>query len=174
MTGRRMVWFVTVTVLTLIASLSAPALPFESQGGTGTEAGQDAAVDEMLRQQQAIVPVRPFSYDPEGRRDPFRSLRAPNRGSDKPEGVGGLSVEELDLVGIAKHPDGDVALVVGPDSKGYFLRAGDSIFNGTVIAVDSRHGKVTFRQQVDSEDRIKPYRDVDKLLVPQDEELGDG
>ena len=173
MTGRRMVWFVTVAVLSLIASLSAPALPFESQGGTGTEADQDAAVDEMLRQ-QAIVPVRPFSYDPEGRRDPFRSLREPNRGSDKPEGVGGLSVEELDLVGIAKHPDGDVALVIGPDDTGYFLRAGDSIFNGTVIAVDSRRGKITFRQQVDSEERIKPYRDVDKLLVPQDEELGDG
>ena len=174
MTGRRMVWFVTVAVLTLIASLSAPALPFESQGGTGTEADQDAAVDEMLRQQQAEVPVRPFSYDPEGRRDPFRSLREPDTGTGRPEGIGGLAVEELDLVGIVKHPDGDVALVIGPDDTGYFLRAGDSIFNGAVIAVDSRRGKITFRQQVDSEERIKPYRDVDKLLVPQDEELGDG
>lgn len=175
MTGRRMGWALTFAVLTLIATLSAPAWPYESQGGSGTETDQDVAVDEVLRQQQTLVPTRPFRYDAEGRRDPFRSLTLrPTGDNEPPPGVRGLVVEELDLVGIAKHPDGEVALVIGPDNQGYFLRTGDTIFNGTVIAVDSRQGKITFRQQVDSDERIKPYRDVDKMLIPQDEELGDG
>ena len=86
-----------------------------------------------------------------------------------------MLVAELDLVGLTREPDGgDVALVMGSDNKGYFLRVGDEVFDGTVIAVDSRLGNVTFRQQVDDPRRIKPYRDVVKRLVPmQDEEIAD-
>ena len=67
-------------------------------------------------------------------------------------------------------PEADVALVIGSDNKGYFLRVGDNVFDGAVIAVDSRLGTVTFRQQVDDPRRIKPYQDVVKRLVPEDDE----
>ena len=51
---------------------------------------------------------------------------------------------------------------------------GDGVFDGTVIAVDSRLGNVTFRQKVDDPRRIKPYRDVVMRLVPmEDEEIAD-
>jgi hypothetical protein len=86
-----------------------------------------------------------------------------------------MLVAELDLVGIVQDKGGgDVALVLGSDNKGYFLRVGDAVFDGTVIAVDYRVGNITFRQQVDDPRRIKPYRDVVKRLVPQeDEEIAD-
>ena len=66
--------------------------------------------------------------------------------------------------------DQDVAFFNGSDNKGYFLRVGDRVYDGTVIAIDARRGVVTFRQQVDDPRRIKPYIDVKKRLVPVEEE----
>ena len=84
-----------------------------------------------------------------------------------------MSVDEIDISGIVKDPDnGDMALVIGSDNKGYFLRAGDQVYDGTVISVDSNQGLITFRQRIDDPRRIKPFRDVVKRLVPVDEERG--
>jgi hypothetical protein len=44
------------------------------------------------------------------------------------------------------------------------------VYDGSVIAIDTAAGSVTFRQQVDDPRLIKPYRDVVKRLVPQGEE----
>ena len=63
--------------------------------------------------------------------------------------------------------------MIGPDNKGYFLRVGDAVFDGTVIAVDPRLGSVTFRQEIDDPRIIKPYRDVVKRLVAVNEEIAD-
>ncbi len=93
----------------------------------------------------------------------------------RPKGVAGMLVTEIDLVGIVKDPDkGDVAFFMGSDNRGYFLRVGDEVYDGTMIAIDARKGAVTFRQQVDDPRVIKPYRDLVKRLVPLEEESGDG
>ena len=119
-----------------------------------------------------------FSYNPEGRRDPFRSLYellGLTQGGKRPQGVAGMLVAELDLTGVVNDPrGGDVVVVMGSDNKGYFLRAGAEVYDGTVIALDTRLGTVTFRQPIDDPRSIKPYRDVVKRLVPLgDEESGD-
>ena len=83
-----------------------------------------------------------------------------------------MLVAEMDLVGIIKGQDGiDLGLMIGSDAKGYFLKVGDKVFDGTIIAVDSRLGTVTFRQKVEDPRQIKPYRDVTKTLVTEDEEI---
>ena len=86
-----------------------------------------------------------------------------------------MLVAEIDLTGVVHDGrDGDVAVVMGSDNKGYFLRVGDEVYDGTIIAIDSRQGTVTFRQQIDDPRMIKPYRDIVKRLVPlEDEESGD-
>ena len=61
-------------------------------------------------------------------------------------------------------------MVTGSDNKGYFLRVGDLVYDGTVIAVDPRLGTLTFRQKVDDPRLIKPYRDIVKRLVPHENE----
>lgn len=82
-----------------------------------------------------------------------------------------MLVAEIGLSGIVKDPKGgDVALFMGSDNKGYFLRAGDEVYDGTVLAVDPVSGAVTFRQQVDDPRLIKPYRDVVKRLTPVETE----
>ena len=78
-----------------------------------------------------------------------------------------MLVAELDLAGVVQDGiNGDVAMFIGSDNKGYFLRIGDDVYDGRVITVDPRHGAVTFRQEVDDPRLIKPFRDVVKRLVP--------
>ena len=177
MIRRRLVWLLVTATLVLLATFSAPAfskLQAESAGDTGGT-DRDRTVDEILRQQQDLIEGQRFSYDPQGRRDPFASLFEDVRQNEdrpRPKGVAGMLVSELDLVGIVEHPTGAVAFVNGTDNKGYFLRVGDSVYDGTLIAIDSPRGRVTFRQQVDDPRQIKPFRDVVKKLLPLDEETG--
>jgi hypothetical protein len=170
----------------LLAAASAPALP---QSGEAPDAAAAAAerqtkaeqqkeaqqtVETILRQQEELLSGQRFSYDPGGRRDPFRSLfeeAATRRKGPRPPGIAGMLVTEIGLTGIVKDPQGgNVALFMGSDGKGYFLRAGDEVYDGTVLAVDPGAGSVTFRQQVDDPRLIKPYRDVVKRLTPADTE----
>lgn len=114
-----------------------------------------------------------FSYDPGGRRDPFRNLMEVDSGKkgDCREGINCMLIAEINLGGIVKDDaDGDLAMFTGSDNKGYFLRVGDSVFDGTITGIDPRLGIVTFRQVVDDPRRIKPYRDVKKSLVALDNE----
>ena len=89
----------------------------------------------------------------------------------RPKGVAGMLVTELDLVGIVKDSVGaDMAFVIGSDNRGYFLKSGDEVYDGSLMGIDPRAGTATFRQQVDDPRLIKPYRDVVKRLVPLEEE----
>jgi hypothetical protein len=179
MNRRQLAWFMALAMLTLLVVLSAPAFPQEetppAEPAEGAAApADDSTVETILREQEQLLAGQRFTYDPAGRRDPFlnlfESMRMTAEGK-RPVGMAGMLVSELDLVGIVKdRSGGDVALVIGSDNKGYFLRVGDNVFDGAVIAVDSRLGTVTFRQQVDDPRRIKPYQDVVKRLVPEDDE----
>jgi Tfp pilus assembly protein PilP len=176
----KLVWLLVTATLVLLATFSAPAfskLQAEPVPETAApEPERDKTVEEILRQQQDLIEGQRFSYDPQGRRDPFASLfeevRLQKEGP-RPKGVAGMMVSEIDLVGIVEHAAGAVAFVNGSDNKGYFLRVGDSVYDGTLIAIDQPRGRVTFRQQVDDPRQIKPFRDVVKKLVPLDEEKGD-
>ena len=69
------------------------------------------------------------------RRDPFESLvshgtakAAPNL----PPGKAGLQVSTLRLDGIVRAPNGMIAVVSNPQSRTYFLREGDHVYDGSV------------------------------------------
>lgn len=185
MSRRQLGWFAAMLGLLVAVSVSAPAFPQgkpranpananDPLGATGDAiadpgaVAEESTVETILRQQEEVLRGTHFSYDPEGRRDPFLSLMTPSRVVDeRPAGVAGMLVAELDLAGVVRDAgSGDVAMFIGSDNKGYFLRIGDVVYDGRVIAVDPRQGSVTFRQQVDDPRLIKPYRDVVKRLVP--------
>ena len=154
---------------------SAQADAAKAQANAQQKEGQQT-VETILRQQEDLLSGKQFSYDPGGRRDPFRSLfeeSALRRKGPRPRGVAGMLVVELELTGIVRDTTGgNIAVVMGTDNKGYFLHVGDEVYDGGVIAIDPVAGSVTFRQQVDDPRLIKPYRDVVKRLVPQGEEKG--
>lgn len=188
-------WWTAVAALILVAGFTAPARGADptSPAANATDAANAQAeankaqadaqqkegqqtVETILRQQEDLLSGRQFSYDPGGRRDPFRSLfeeSAMRRKGPRPRGVAGMLVVELELTGIVRDTTGgNIAVVMGTDNKGYFLHVGDEVYDGGVIAIDPAAGSVTFRQQVDDPRLIKPYRDVVKRLVPQGEEKG--
>lgn len=188
MTRRQIAWWTVAGALILAAGWAAPVRAAEKPTPADAQAAQAAAkaeaeahqkegqktVETILREQEDLLAGRQFSYDPGGRRDPFRSLFeevAMRRKGPRPRGAAGMLVSELDLTGIVRDSQGgNIAVVMGTDSKGYFLRVGDDVYDGSVIAIDPSAGSVTFRQQVDDPRLIKPYRDVVKRLVPPGEE----
>jgi len=193
-----LVWFLGVLVLALAAAATAPAFPAETAGPApeatapgappaegappveGAPAagapGEDQAaretIDMILRQQEESLRGGGFTYDPGNRRDPFQSLieLARERKGERPKGIEGMAVDEIDLAGIVRDATGgNVAYFTGSDNRGYFLRVGERIYDATMIAIDPLVGAVTFRQQIDDPRQIKPYRDVVRRLVPLEE-----
>ena len=178
MSRQQLAWFMAMAVLALLVVASAPAFPWQDEAPAAEEpqteqAPDDSTVETILRQQEQLLSGQRFSYNPAGRRDPFRNLFESMRltpGGKRPRGVAGMLVAEVDLVGIVKDDQADIALLIGSDNKGYFLQVGDAVFDGTVMAVDPRLGTITFRQKVDDPRSIKGFRDVVKRLVPLDGE----
>ena len=149
-----------------------PAAP----NAPGAPAAPGGGVDPIMRimeDNEALLTGRSFSYDPAGRRDPFRSLvdplNSPQKGP-RPRGIAGMLISEVDLVGIVQKGKGHIAFFNGSDNKGYFLKVGDSLYDGKIIKIDRRTGMVLFRQDVNDPRSIKPYRDVTKRLAPAEED----
>jgi Tfp pilus assembly protein PilP len=100
------------------------------------------------------------------RRDPFESLIAkPQSGTGKnlPPGKAGLQVSTLRLDGIVRSSGGMIAVVSNPQSRTYFLREGDQLYDGRVekIAMDgvSFHeiGKDAFGKPVERQVNKRIY-----------------
>ena len=108
-----------------------------------------------------------YRYDPQGRRDPFQSLVGPVpvlKPGQRPAGVPGFLIDEMKLQGVVRTRQGLVAMVSGPDNKGYLLHVGDKVFDGEVIRITS--SSVVFRQAVNDPTVIERFREVVKDLVP--------
>jgi hypothetical protein len=102
------------------------------------------------------------------RRDPFESLVGRESGGGGPSGPlpagkAGLQVSTLRLDGVVKAPNGMIAVVSNPQSRTYFLREGDQLYDGRVekIAMDgvSFHeiGKDAFGKPVERQVNKRIY-----------------
>ena len=101
------------------------------------------------------------------KRDPFESLIGHEQGGGKtgplPPGKAGLQVSTLRLDGIVRAPTGMIAVVSNPQSRTYFLREGDQLYDGRVekIAMDgvSFHevGKDAFGKPVERQVNKRIY-----------------
>ncbi|MFQ5767269.1 MAG: hypothetical protein ACE5ID_04725 [Acidobacteriota bacterium] len=167
---------------------NSPASPPRNTGGhaTARNTGRTGAqilgavaepssttLDQIREEGEAVMTGTHWSYDPGGRRDPFRSLveNVVIKGEqERPKGVAGMLIAEIDLVGIVTGSKGAVAFVNGSDNRGYFLHPGDHVFDGTIVDIDRAAGRVIFRQKVNDPREIKPYRKVIKKLYSSTED----
>jgi len=107
-----------------------------------------------------------FTYNPDGRRDPFISLLG--RGSDpkskgtRPAGVPGLLINEVSVKGIVRNTSGFVALIQGPDNKTYVVKAGDRLMDGTVKSIVQ--DAVVFSQDVNDPLSLVKQKEIRKAL----------
>jgi Tfp pilus assembly protein PilP len=117
-----------------------------------------------------------WTYDPQGRRDPFVSLR--NRTTtnstmqNRPAGLAGVSIGEVVIRGIVRSGNEFLALAQAPDGRTFQLRRNARLFDGVVkqIAIDA----VTFTQEVNDPLSLQKQREVRKTMKPggdREEEL---
>jgi Tfp pilus assembly protein PilP len=137
------------------------------QPAAGKQPPQAAAVPANATQPVVTAePPAPFSYNPEGRRDPFISLLG--RGSDskapgvRPAGVPGLLINEVSIKGIVRNSSGFVALIQGPDNKSYVVKAGDRLMDGTVKSIVQ--DAVVFSQDVNDPLSLVKQKEIRKPL----------
>jgi len=102
----------------------------------------------------------------QARRDPFESLISRQQGKGGPAlppGKAGLQVSTLRLDGIVKAPNGMIAVVTNPQSRTYFLREGDHLYDGSVekITMDGvsfhEEGKDAFGKPVERQVNKRIY-----------------
>jgi len=139
--------------------------PPETEQEAAGEAG-GLSFDDWLDDDDVLRPEG-YSYDPGGRRDPFRSLLAArSRQTDRgprPEGIPGLLIDEIDITGIFILDEGPVAQIRSTQQEqSFLLREGDQLFDGDVVTISP--GEVVFKQIVDDPTAIKPFREVVKGL----------
>lgn len=113
-----------------------------------------------------------WTYDPQGRRDPFISLRdratSASTTQNRPPGLPGVTVNEIVIRGIARSGNEFVALAQAPDGRSFQLRRNARLFDGVVkqITIDA----VVFTQEVNDPLSLVKQREVRKTMRTGDRE----
>jgi len=129
------------------------------------------AIDDLLREDEAVrAGPEAAGYDPGTRRDPFRSLivqreQPQETEVERPEGVPGLLIDEIEIQGVFELPEGPVAQVMSASHEtSYLLRPGDELWDGDVVSITLE--EVVFKQVVTDTTALKPFQLVVKRLNP--------
>lgn len=127
-------------------------------------------IDEILEGEEEVLAGEGYSYDAGGRRDPFLSLlrrtRLDELPNQRPEGVPGLLIDEIDIEGIFELEGRMFAQIQTADKeKGFLVQEGDQLFDGEIVEITAN--QVVFKQIVNDPSIIKPFREVVKKLNPE-------
>jgi Tfp pilus assembly protein PilP len=152
----------------------APTSPAE-EAATSTAAPGGMPADVSRPALDAEMETGGYTYNSQGRRDPFVNLQRPVTADRGPKtrkpGMEGFLIQEVALKGIVKTKGGGIgsarqagfiAVMLGADGKSYFVSTGQRLYDGTIVGVDA--SSVTFRQEVT--DPLSPVktREVRKSL----------
>ena len=169
----------------LLAALTAPVVSAAQSSQPGTPAAPPAAKAPATAPApanapaaapaSAVTPLEPqgYTYDPQGRRDPFVSLlrrgsEVPRiAGSNRPNGLAGLETSEVTLKGTIATQGTFVGILQGSDSKTYIVRAGDKLLDGTIRVINPE--SMVIAQQVTDPLSLEKQREVRKLLRQTEE-----
>jgi type IV pilus assembly protein PilP len=160
--------------LAFVLSLGAPLVGQAPKPAPAAPAPAAPAADAAQPAPQPLPPADSFTYNPEGRRDPFVSLLAAKTGERRsghtgPEGLGlaGLGTDEISVRGVLQSAGGYVAMVQGPDNKTYLVRQNDKLFDGVIKAITAQ-GLVILQDVNDPLSLVK-QKEVRKMLHGNEE-----
>jgi len=117
---------------------------------------------------QATAPRPAYTYNADGRRDPFVSLLRRGRESVRRpdgkvlDGVRSLMINEIALKGVLISHGDAIALVQGVDNKTYLVRVNDRLLDGYVRAVTP--DALILMQDVNDPLSVTKQREVRKTL----------
>ncbi len=160
-----------ISLLIVIAAVASVVAQTPSTTATATDTSGTTATNDVQKTLEEILEepatTDTYRYDPQGRRDPFRSLIGPTpklEPGQRPAGVPGFLIDEMKLQGVFRTRAGLTAMINGPDNKGYTIKVGDKVLDGEVVRITPT--SVVFRQEVNDPTRIERYREVVKDLSP--------
>ena len=113
-------------------------------------------------------PPEKGTYDPAGRRDPFKNLLGGKDIKEK-SAVGGIprmSIDDTTLVGIVKTKQKHTAIVSGPQGFPYFIKAGDKFADGYVLSI--KDDQVVFRKTNERGIPLMRPKDIIKEINPEE------
>ncbi len=140
----------------------------------GTAAAQapanDAAKDAAGETKPTALEPQGFTYNPDGRRDPFVSLL--RRGVDSGQktrlaGLAGLGTAEVSLRGVVASQGAFVGIVQGVDAKTYIVRTGDKLSDGSIRSITA--DSMVILQQVNDPLSLEKVHEVRKVLRQTEE-----
>jgi Tfp pilus assembly protein PilP len=155
--------------LIVCATLSGLATDAAAQAPAPSDA-PPAAPAAGGAQPTAPTPPANYAYEVENRRDPFVSLfnrgrdgrTTQTRGGERPEGLGGIAVEEVVVRGIVQSRGGWVAMIASPTGRTYTIRPGDRLLDGSVRTITGQ--AVVLMQEVNDPLSLEKQREVRKFL----------
>ena len=156
---------VLLVATSVTAQTPAPAAPAAQPPAPSAPAGQANAAAVALESPG-------YTYDSQGRRDPFVSLLRRGVQSDdsrhtRPAGISGLETSEVTLKGTMQSRTGYVALVEATDKKTYIVKTGDRLLDGTVRNITAT--AMVILQEVHDPLSLEKQREVRKMLRQTDE-----
>jgi type IV pilus assembly protein PilP len=162
-----------LTLLTVVLAGKAVSTQTPPGGAPVAPAPATAATAQAAPAEQKSDAIDPqgFTYNPEGRRDPFVNLVL--RGVDSAPtgkriaGLAGLGTAEVSLRGTLRSQGAFVGILEGADNKTYIVRAGDRLADGSIrtITADS----MVIVQQVTDPLSLQKEQEVRKLLRQTEE-----
>ena len=163
-----------VPAIAVVCLLSVPASLVAGQPPAAVQAAAASPLEKGKATSGTPAPAAPaaapYSYDPQGRRDPFVSLVA--RGSDpgsaasRPSGLPGLLISEVAVKGIVRDRSGLIAMVQGTGTKTFIVRAGEKLMDGSVKAITN--DSVVFAQDVNDPLSMVKQKEVRKMVRSAD------
>jgi Tfp pilus assembly protein PilP len=164
---------VTSRILSILAAALLIATTAVAQSPAAPAAAGSPAPSAPANQGAAVALESPgYTYDAQGRRDPFVSLLRRGLASDdsrpaRPAGISGLETSEVTLKGTMQSRTGYVALVEATDKKTYIIKAGDRLLDGTVRTITPT--AMVILQEVHDPLSLEKQREVRKMLRQTDE-----
>jgi Tfp pilus assembly protein PilP len=148
---KSMIFIVAVGLL----FLGGPVLPAQEQGSRPEK--------DLLKS-----PPEKGTYDPAGRRDPFKNLLAGKDIKEKAAagGIPQISIDDTNLVGIVKSKQKLTAIVVGPQGFPYFVKVGDKFSDGYILSINDY--QVVFRKTNERGIPLMRPRDIIKEINPEE------
>jgi Tfp pilus assembly protein PilP len=135
-------------------------------GGLLFSAGLSLCVAQEVLQDAKKNEETLVSYNPGGRRDPFKDLFGGKETKDKKlaGGLSDLSVDDITIIGIVKTKDKTIAIISFTDGFPVTIREGDRFADGYILSI--RDTQVILRKTRDKGVPLFKPKDIVKEIIP--------
>jgi len=124
---------------------------------------------EVLEREALIdLPSNQTTYDPSGRRDPFKNLLGGKELKEKTT-VGGtpqLFIDDINLIGIVQYKKRFTAILGGPQGFPYYFEVGDKLSDGFILSIAET--QVIFRKTNERGIPLTKPKDIIKEINPEE------